>query len=221
MRIPKSYSWKAQAPGCFHLRTCCNAICSYPVSGQHRDIPQGPEQVLSIALVGVSERVIQSNSGFFFFFLFQSEFSTSIPWEPGCRMGGTNILSVSQNEDEKDQCYFPPWLIGPIYFSYWWAITTYWDTGEQCPNSKGHCPRGGPSTEPLIYHLSLQVSPAHAHTVSSSMALRQSYVGSRILSVYDWWCWQRQSRDDKSIARVGINSHMDDCCPVFNKRFLM
>lgn len=66
------------------------------------------DRLLSVALVGVSGRVIQSNSEFFFLFLFQSEFSTSIPWEQGCRMGGTNILSVSQNEDEKDQCYFPP-----------------------------------------------------------------------------------------------------------------
>lgn len=29
------------------------------------------------------------------------------------------------------------------------------------------------------------------------------------------------ARDNKTIARVGINSHMDDCCPVFNKRSLM
>lgn len=42
----------------------------------------------------------------FFLLLLQSKPSSSIPWEPGCRMQSTDTTSVSQNKGERDNTTF-------------------------------------------------------------------------------------------------------------------
>lgn len=182
-------------------------------------IPWVPDRLLSAALVGVSGWITHANGGFLF--LFQSKLSSFIPWKQDAGWEAQKAWVYHKTRMRKTSATFTLdsldlyiLAIGEPapHTSSWRTVSQLWD----------HYPRGGSLSEPLIDHLNFQVSLAHAHTVSSFMGPRRSYVGSRILSIYDWRCWQRWcSRDDKSIARVGVSSHMDDCCPVFNKRSLV
>lgn len=104
---------------------------------------------------------------YIYFFLSQSTFPSSTPWEAGCRSG-----------KQKYHEYIRKTRVGETNptstLDFWICVFSRSVTqnhvphpGGQCASSAGHCPRVGSLTEPLIDHLNIQISWGHTPVVAA------------------------------------------------------